>query len=291
MTSLLPTVCALHGHPCCLPCLCPNPAAHCHAPILAEIAEENGLEVTEETSAEMARLGTTIAQLMSEEQLAACFVHYVTNHRRDCMLVPYRHPRTLISNRWRSCIKMPAGGAHAGGSQQTGFELDMITAGGVRELFGHWPNHEVIKYGHSWEARSMSECASVLNFGEKPAGWGVKNAKPIPPITGSNEHAGVLMVGPPLTATWRLKNDLTTSCVVRAPIIIYTEDDVVILPPDDKHGVPFYVDPPNQPGLHRDMFRSWAKEMIGELMETEKFELTLRLEALAVHPQVEEESE
>ena len=126
----------------------------------------------------------------------------------------------------------------------------------------------------------MASCASVLDFAAKPAGWGVFNAKPAPPVTGTSLHAAVLMVGPPLTATWRMRKDLTSQLVIGAPLIIYTEDDAVILPPDDKHGVAFYQDPPDQPGLHRDLFRQWGKDMLSALMDKD-YVLTPKLAALA----------
>jgi hypothetical protein len=40
---------------------------------------------------------------------------------------------------------------------------------------------------------------------------------------------------------------------------------MIILPPDDNQGRPFYADPPGNPGMHRDMFKAWALNLLGEL--------------------------
>ena len=32
-------------------------------------------------------------------------------------------------------------------------------------------------------------------------------------------------------------------------------------------GVAFYVDPPDRPGMHRDLFRDWGRKVVGELHE------------------------
>ena len=53
---------------------------------------------------------------------------------------------------------------------------------------------------------------------------------------------------------------------VRFPIIIWSEEDAVILPPDDAQGNPFYQDPPGQPGLHRDLFKTWARRVASTLL-------------------------
>ncbi|KAL1525702.1 hypothetical protein AB1Y20_020548 [Prymnesium parvum] len=66
---------------------------------------------------------------------------------------------------------------------------------------------------------------------------------------------------PPITLTFQLRPDTTSILSVRAPIVIYTEEDATLLPPDDKEGMPFYVDPPAQPGMHRDIFRQHAVDI------------------------------
>ena len=175
--------------------------------------------------------------------------------------------RRVIYNHWRGCMKMPAGGANSGGSQQTGFELELITAAAARELFRSWPNHEVIRLGHVWEARTMEEAETLLCFEEALAGWGVGNAKPAPPVSGSKEHKAILMVAPPITVTFQIRQDKTSQLTVRAPLVIYTEEDATLLPPDDKEGTPFYVDPPDRPGMHRDLFRAHAQKVVGRMVE------------------------
>ena len=63
-----------------------------------------------------------------------------------------------------------------------------------------------------------------------------------------------------------MRPDRTTSLAVRFPLLIWSEEDNLILPPDDSRGVAFYVDPPNQPGLHRDHFKTWARRIAAELV-------------------------
>lgn len=66
---------------------------------------------------------------------------------------------------------------------------------------------------------------------------------------------------------------------------MYTETDSVVLPPDTEGqegvSVPFYVDPPNRPGLHRDIFRAHAQKMLGGLLTSTacKFCLTPALQS------------
>lgn len=180
------------------------------------------------------------------------------------MVVGYRYVYQVLANHWRACVKMPAGGANAGGAQQSGFEMQLVPAYATKELFGKWPNYQGIRLGHSWECRTMEECASVCDFAASPAGWGALNGKPIPKIGGAAAHLGVLLVGPPCTAVWRMRSDGTTTTTLRFPLIIHTAD-ATILPPDDESGVPFYVDPPEKPGMHRDLFRAWGQKVCGEL--------------------------
>ena len=71
--------------------------------------------------------------------------------------------------------------------------------------------------------------------------------------------------GPPFTVTFVERPDTTTSLAVRFPVVLWTEEDAIILPPDDAYGAPFYVDPPGQPGIHRDLFKTWARRVAGEL--------------------------
>ena len=125
----------------------------------------------------------------------------------------------------------------------------------------------------------MEECESVLGFEASLAGFGMGNAKPAPPTTGSKEHKSILLAAPPITVTYQIRMDKTAQLTVRAPLIIYTEEDATLLPPDDKDGNPFYTDPPDQPGLHRDLFRRHARKMVGLLWD-EGYPLSERLRRL-----------
>lgn len=176
---------------------------------------------------------------------------------------------------------MPAGGANAGGSMQIGFEMELITASTVRELFRGWPNYQTIRRGHTWEARSMEQCESALCFEVLPAGWGVGNAKLAPLKSGCSQHLAVLMVGPPLTVTWRLREDTTTSLTIRAPLVIYTQADAILLPPDDADGTPFFQDPMGQEGMHRDLFRTHARKIVTRFVD-QGFPLTPALRRLGI---------
>ena len=73
------------------------------------------------------------------------------------------------------------------------------------------------------------------------------------------------MVSPPLTVTWSVRADSSTLLAVRFPITIWSDDDAMILPPDDAAGNSFYADPAGQPGFHRDTFKTWAHMLLGEL--------------------------
>ena len=125
-------------------------------------------------------MGEELIPLMTDEQLEAAMVaYYRTVAVRKFMMVAYLHVRRVLASHWRKCMKMPAGGAHAGGAQQTGFEMSLVSSNGVKELFNHWPNYQSVRLGHSWECRTMEECASVCDFAASPAGWGALNGKPI----------------------------------------------------------------------------------------------------------------
>ena len=76
----------------------------------------------------------------------------------------------------------------------------------------------------------------------------------------------MILVGPPFTVTWSKRSDGTTVLAVRFPVILWSEEDAVVLPPDDATGMAFYVDPADQPGLHRDLFKTWGRRVAGELL-------------------------
>ena len=114
----------------------------------------------------------------------------------------------------------------------------------------------------------MEECALVCAFQDAPNGWGMWNGRAAQLSSGSKVHESVLMFAPPMTITSKMRADTTTVLTARAPLIIFTENDATILPPDDSTGVPFYQDPPDQPGLHRDLFREHARQLTRELLHS-----------------------
>ena len=215
------------------------------------------------TEEEVQDMGADILPLMSVDQLmAAASYYYSTAAPTKHYMVSLNHLQQVWANHWQRVLRMPAGGAHAGGALQTGFEMELVSASAVRLLMADWTNHQSIRFGHSWELRSMEEAGKALGFSK----WGMLNAKPMPPVSGSDVHRGLIMAAPPITATWRLRNDATSVLVVRLPLVLWMEDNSTILPPNDSSGIPFYVDPEDQPGLHRDLFQGWARRVLGELV-------------------------
>lgn len=211
-------------------------------------------------------MGLWLVDLMSEEQLAAAAHAY---HAQTAISKQFFLDSTLLvqawNNHWRSHIRMPAGGAQAGGSMQTGFEMELLPLSAARWLMSGWQNHQETRGSHSWELRDMKDIGERLNFGA--AGWGALNGKPIPPLPTTEENRGILLVSPPLTVTFQERADGTTQLTVRAPLTIWTEDNAMILPPDDSSTPPnpFYVDPPGQAGYTCDLFKTWAHKVLGEL--------------------------
>ena len=147
---------------------------------------------------------------------------------------------------------------------QTGFEMEMLTAATARVLMKGWPNQQELRGGLSWEVRTMEEAGTLLDFAKEPAKWGALNGKPIPPLPQTQGHRGIIMASPPITVTWQERGDRSSCLTVRCPITLWMEDDAMILPPDTVSGA-FYLDPPDQPGLHRDLFKTWARKLLGEL--------------------------
>ena len=92
-------------------------------------------------------------------------------------------------------MRMPAGGAMGGGSQQTGFEMELVSAMGASALFKGWPNHESTNSGRrqSWEIRSMEELSDLLCLHDPPAGFGAMMGKPMAIAPGRDVHCGVLI--------------------------------------------------------------------------------------------------
>lgn len=224
---------------------------------------------------EVAALGPGLASRMSREQLAeaALLFSSISISTTAHLLVPIPAVRLVFMNHLGRCIRMPAGGATAGGSQQTGFEMELMTADAATLMFGSWPNFESSHQGRklSWELRSMTELADKLAL--EQTGWGALCGKPRPIAPGTTTHAGVILVGPPFTISFTTRSDSTTSLSVRFPLVLWSEEDAVIMPPDTigdgEQSTPFYIDPPNQPGKHRDMFKTWGRKVAAELLMRE----------------------
>ena len=199
------------------------------------------------TTASVSALGPGLASRMSMEQLQAAYLLYSSiNHvATNVNAMSLAATRQTFMNHLKSIVRMPHGGAAGGGSQQTGFEMELVSSTGANALFAGWPNYQSSHAGHrqSWELRSMEDLL-LLKLHEKPAGWGAMMGKPIPMAPGRTSHVGLLLCAPPFTATWVQRHDGTTSLCVRFPLVLWTEADAVILPPDDAEGVPFFVDPP-----------------------------------------------
>lgn len=208
-----------------------------------------------------------MVDLMTDSQLAAAADRFHSMQSIKSFIIPLTLLRQTWSNHWHRVMRMPAGGAQAGGSMQTGFEMEMITCSAAHELMAGWPNKQEIRGGGmSWEARSMEEAGALLDFAKAPASWGALNGKPIPPLPSTREHRGVLMASPPITVAWQQRADGSTCLTVRFPLTIWMEDNAMILPPDDAQGNCFYQDPPGRSGMHRDLFKVWAHKLVGELL-------------------------
>ena len=135
------------------------------------------------TAEEVAALGPGLASLMSMEQLeaAALLLASVKTATTTQNVTSVHAVRQTFFNHLQRCIRMPAGGAHAGGSQQTGFELELVSTCAVSAMFGGWPNHESSSYGkrQSWELRTMQDLSDRLALHQHPAGWGAMQGKPM----------------------------------------------------------------------------------------------------------------
>jgi hypothetical protein len=96
---------------------------------------------------------------MSTEQLeeASLLFNSLAIASTEHNSVPIASVLTAFNNHLRGCICMPAGGASAGGSQQTGFEMELITAQAASRMCQRWPNRESSSGGRklSWELRCV----------------------------------------------------------------------------------------------------------------------------------------
>ena len=210
----------------------------------------SGQPLIKMTATEVAALGTGLAALMSIEQLKAAAVlvasilDATTTQNVNSTMIVHR----TFMNHLQRCIRMPAGGAHAGGSQQTGFEMELVSPCAASEMFASWPNAEVTGGGRrrSWELRTMQELADHLALEQSPAGWGALQGKPMPLLPRREHHMGVILVGPPFTVTWAMRPDETTVLCARFPLILWSEEDAIILPPRRCDGGAFLSGPTRQ---------------------------------------------
>ena len=133
------------------------------------------------TAPEIEGMGLWVVDLLSDTQLAAAAERHHATATTKAFLMPVALVRQTWMNHWHRVMRMPAGGATAGGSMQTGFEMELLTASAARELMEGWPNQQDMRGGGlSWEARTMEEAGKLLDFAK--AGWGALNGKPIPPL-------------------------------------------------------------------------------------------------------------
>ena len=218
------------------------------------------------TSNEVQNLGTGLAALMSMDQLQAAVILYnslaVLTTQQNTISIS--HLRQAFFNHMKACLRMPRGGASAGGSHK-GFEMELVSSMGISQLMHGWPNHEApSEHRQSWELRTFEELATHLAL--ESQGWGALQGRPMAIPPGKEKHEGVLLIGPPFTVSWGLRPDGTTWVCARFPMALWTEEDAIILPPDDSNGVPFYIDPPGQPGFIRDQFKMCGRQVARELM-------------------------
>lgn len=169
-------------------------------------------------------------------------------------------------------LQLPRGGVEGSESMQTGFEIPFILPETATQMLQDWPRQEV-GGGLTWELGDMRMCETRLAFetNEWSKVWGMGNARPVAPSTRGKKPTAVAMASPPFTLRLR-RTAYEGLFLLQAnnAITLYTESDSVVLPPDteDEQGntIPFYVDPPGQPGLHRDTFRAHAQHMLGMLV-------------------------
>ena len=100
------------------------------------------------TAAEVAALGPGLASRMSMEQLEAAVLLFTTlGNTTTQNVVSIPDLRQAFVNHMRGCMRMPRGGALAGGSQQTGFEIPLVSGDSgwgsfaVRGLAEHYITH------------------------------------------------------------------------------------------------------------------------------------------------------
>ena len=89
------------------------------------------------TASQIEGMGLCLVDLLSSSQLEAAAARYnATIAQNQQFLLPMTLLRTTWRNHFHRCMRMPAGGAQAGGSMQTGFEMEMLTATAVHTVDG-----------------------------------------------------------------------------------------------------------------------------------------------------------
>ena len=166
---------------------------------------------------------------------------------------------------------MPRGGANQGGSMQTCFVMPMVSDAAAITMFGTWPVMAG-QEGMCWELRTMASCEQHLAFEQNQwsQNWGLGNARAAAGYSDQTAST-LLLAAPPFTVRMRKTAQEGLSMLqVNYAIVLWTDSDTIVLPPDttDLNGqpIPFYIDPPRQPGLHRDLFRGHARKMLGRLL-------------------------
>ena len=109
------------------------------------------------TRLDIEKMGLWVTDLLSDAQLAAAAERYNASiPQNKQFLVPITTLRMVWMNHFNKCIRMPAGGALAGGSMQTGFEIELITHSAAHALMEGWQNRQEMAHGGlSWEVRSL----------------------------------------------------------------------------------------------------------------------------------------
>ena len=120
----------------------------------------------------------------------------------------------------------------------------------------------------------MEQCESKLAFhiSKWASTWGWGNARPISTGFSSQPCSSLLLVGPPFTVRLRKTVEGLPILQVNFPLVLWTDAGAVIMPPDTEDPlvagktIPFYRDPPDRPGLHRDLFAAHSGQLLGKML-------------------------
>ena len=130
--------------------------------------------------------------------------------------------------------------------------IRMVTETAAKAMFGTWPERED-ETDLCWELTTMEQCADNLAFHKSKwaKSWGWGNARLVSSIAGEAASA-VLLAAPPFTVRLRKTSEKLNILQANWTLVIFTETDHVVLPPDtmDAQGrsVPFYKDPQHRRG-------------------------------------------